>query len=385
VSQEAIDYVRALVQSPAGKKIPQSQRSVLRVLAFRHNLEVNCAWPSVGDIAVESLMSECTVRRSLAKLEASGLISRHVSVRKNGSTASNEYELPGLKSMAVAQEARQRVFKAPRERIAVQMELMDVDGVSSAAAANRGASLAVELMDVVGSEGLAVVSAVEIELRCEGTPYHHGDSPPPINMVIPLEDIYEDTLKELPPLPLLRDPQCVKTSGPEASSPVCLDVARAEARTTASAKATATTSSNEAAGVPTERAGEAGMSSGTGRGRNGERERLDGLEAALWDEAEDVLWACGIARDAMTRRQRRAVMGALRYGMEAGQGSAEVAGEFAVRQWRSYLRQAEGMVHKVGVRQFYADGIWLQDWTSPAYMARSRGHCGNQAGVGWRK
>jgi hypothetical protein len=418
VSQEAIEFVRALAASPAGKTIPQSQRSVLRVLAFRHRLEVNCAWPSVPDIATEALMSVRSVQRALAALEKRGLIMRHKAVRPNGSCASDEYEFAGMKSAAVGMDSivmRRQVFTSPRARMPQQLDLSLADaGVYDAIGASNACCSAVVCCDEesrnasngdsvgVGHLDNGLPGPASLEHRGETTQViaaNEGQqssvvgqdacgnrsemSPPPVttvvtppgdNMVSPLEYSSEYISKITPPLPRLSGTECVKAS---AKTPIN---ASAEARATASARATATTSATVEMSFGAAVGVEAGIrSAGELSGT------IDGVDAALWMEAESVLGGCGIAPGSRTRRHRKAVMDAIAWYAETMGVSLDRAGSHACSQRRSYLNRAEGIVRKVDVRRFFSEGIWLQDWKSPAYEPRGNRRGGFDATVGMRR
>jgi hypothetical protein len=381
VSQEAIEFVRALAASPAGKTIPQSQRSVLRVLAFRHRLEVNCAWAPVPDIATESLMSERSVQRALTAMEKRGLILRYRAVRPNGSQTSNEYEFPGMRSMAVTAEMRQQVFTRARDRMPTQLglclglEMVTEGELERDANGSQGSAVDCEqesTHNIATNEGLdgSVVGQDVCGNRREMSPPPVTTvvTPPGDSMVSPLEDSFEDSLKRTPPLPRLIDVECGKAKAPINAS--------AEARATASARATATTSATVEMSFGAAGEGEAGMSSG--RDLSGS---FDGVEAALWIQAESVLRGCGIAPGSSTRRQRKAVMDALAWYAETMDVALNQAGEYACSQRRYYLNRAEGIVRKVDVRRFFSEGIWLQDWKSPRGNRRG----GFDATVGMRR
>jgi len=151
-----------------------------------------------------------------------------------------------------------------------------------------------------------------------------------------------------------------------------------------------------------ERAGETGMSSGGAartagaklipfRGRRPdaeqERARLDGFEAALFDVTMEVLGECGIASKNVTRRQRIAVSEALRDEHERCGEALHAIAVLAVKQWELYLESAWALWRVVGVRQFFAEGYWLQkgghpwDWDKAA-LAERRNR--SNSGIGMR-
>ena len=109
-------------------------------------------------------------------------------------------------------------------------------------------------------------------------------------------------------------------------------------------------------------------------------ERL--FAAALQAEVMAVLAGCGIAAGNATNRQRKAVFHALGARLESVGESVDHAGNFAVQQWRLYLRQSEGLLLKAGVQRFFASGMWLQSWTCAAYAPRPGR---SEASVGMRR
>jgi hypothetical protein len=212
-------------------------------------------------------------------------------------------------------------------------------------------------------------------------------TPPGDTMVSPLEDSFEYISKISPPLPRLCGPECEKASEKaSASAPI---KASAEASATASAKAKATTSALREAEAAIDACDERGVRLGAGQVPFeclNKAELFYGVgektvfAAALQDEVELILLACGIASGNSTRRQRTAVMHALCDWMAATGKSMEAAGSFGVLQRRMYLARAEGMIRKVDVRRFFAEGIWLEDWTSPAYQPRSNSRDARRTG-----
>jgi hypothetical protein len=386
VSQAALDYVQG---SAAVKALPAAEKLVLRQLAMLHNLQVNCAFAFISDIATLSLIGgkdpERQCRRILQRLEKKGFILRHTSVRNNGSQTSNEYELLGLKAgMAVTEQMRQQMFTTPRTRVAAQLSLSlgdgavvdgkerDANGSESSAVAgetpNRGDSLAVENDDEV--------SSLPRTPRCPPPPGRSG--------VSALDVVLEASKEVIPPYAPPAVPACAKSKSANQEQ---------EQRTTASAKAKATTPVMRSAEVSMERGGEAGMSFGRvipfrrRRDAEAERAQLDGFEAALFDVTMVVLGECGIAPKNVTRRQRIAVSEALRNEAERSGENLSALGAYAINRWDEYLKSAWALWRVVGVRQFFAEGYWLEqsghpwDWDKAALAERrNRGN----AGIGMR-
>jgi hypothetical protein len=411
VSQDALDFVR---NDPRVKALPWVEKMVLSKLAELHRLEVNCAFADNRYLAEVCLVGGKdplrTVRGILERLEAKGLILRHATVRSKGygrgSQIGNEIELPFVQAAEVTEAMRQQVFKVQRTRVAVQMELIPADGTLKvkktkkqatgstdggfysagvgSGDTNRGESSAVDAADGTNGSldsavdvlraaltlGNAVETVVEIGENLPPPP-EALSPPPPETKGSSLDDVLDDLGMSNTPLPLSCSPDCGKAKAPINAS--------TEARATASAKAKATTSATAEMSFGAGDAGEAGMSLGA------ELVGLDGIDAALVIEAESVLRGCGIAQGSTTRRQRKAVMDALVMYSDGMDVSLGEAGDHAVMQRRMYLGRAEGMIHKVDVRRFFAEGIWLQDWTSPAYEPRGNRRGGFDATVGMRR
>jgi hypothetical protein len=190
------------------------------------------------------------------------------------------------------------------------------------------------------------------------------------------------------PLPLPQLPQVLKSYADGESESKGKNAGQEqEQKATASAKATATTSSLRAPGVSTESVGEAGLSSGPGfrvggavvefRGRRQVEEELDGLDAAVRDEAIVVLVRCGIPPGTATRRERKAVEAALHMEcLRTGKPVADV-GRKASNAWLAYVSQSALLYRVVGLRKFLSEGYWLDngrpwDWNQQALAERQR-------------
>jgi hypothetical protein len=90
MSWKATAYVKEL-----GKGcVNRSEKLLLFVLADYHRTDMDSAWPSVKTLAADALMSDRTVQRCLAKLEAKGIICIG---RGTGRGATNTYNFPQLK------------------------------------------------------------------------------------------------------------------------------------------------------------------------------------------------------------------------------------------------------------------------------------------------
>lgn len=405
MSQAALDYVR---DSAAVKALPAAEKMVLEKLAMLHRLEVNCAFAPVADLARLCLIggkdAQRQCRRILERLEKKGFILRHRSIRNNGSHTSNEYELLGLRAgTAVTEQMRQQVFTTPRTRVAAQLSL-SLDGgelaggtecntngsessavVSEVDGANGSSGSAVAAEVPNGSESSAVGLVVQKDDEVSAHPRTPMCPPPPGQPRVSALDVVLEARNELElPLPPLSVPECGKSKNADQ---------RQERKATASAKATATTPVLRAPGASIERVGESGLSSAAarvipfrGRRLDAEQERaqLDGFEAALFDVTMVVLCECGIARANATRRQRLAVSEALREKALRSGESLSALGALAVNRWNLYLESAWALSRVVGVRQFFAEGYWLEkaghpwDWNYAAIRER-RG-----SGIGMR-
>jgi hypothetical protein len=372
VSQAALDYVQS---SAAVKALPAAEKLVLRQLAMLHKLEVNCAFAGIPDITTLSLIGgkdpQRQCRRILERLEKKGFILRHKSIRNNGSQTSNEYELLGLRAgTAVTEQMRQQVFTTPRTRVAAQLSLSLGDGAVVGGKeddANGSDSSAVADETPNRSESLAVGKQREVSPHPR-TP--RVSSSPRTAKVSALDVVLEASKEVILPLPPLAVPVCAKSKSANQEQ---------EQRTTASANATATTQAMPKAEAATRFAGETGMSSGwagrvipfrSSRDPEALRSRLDGIEAALFDETMRVLGECGVGPKSSNRRQRNAVEDALRARMDRETCSMAAAGEYLVREWEAYVGSTASLAKVVEARRFFAEGYWQNrsrwDWSLEA-------------------
>lgn len=97
------------------------------------------------------------------------------------------------------------------------------------------------------------------------------------------------------------------------------------------------------------------------------RARMNGEDAALWDEVTEVLRCCGVSPESSGRKQRQAIAEALRLAMRevrrsAGEApglSIAEAGEMARARWKEYRSCGPLMLAPSGVTKFFASGEWL--------------------------
>lgn len=181
--------------------------------------------------------------------------------------------------------------------------------------------------------------------------------------------------EEIPPkAPLAARAPVDSAASPDAGVQLCLNVGKAKA--TASAKATATTSSLRKPAVSMECGGKGSVSSGARvlEFRRREVRPADGMERALWDEAEHVLRCCGVADP--TRRMRQTVIASLRLAVDVGDRTVADVGLAMTQSWERYLDHSWALFRNVGVRQFVRDGYWLDerrwDWDRVAMKRRSQ-------------
>jgi hypothetical protein len=90
----------------AHKRFPAMMRekSVLMILADRHNEKRGFAWPSHASIARDGCMSTTTVKRAITGLVQQGLVAvRAQSYERNDSYASNRYYLQGFSPVIPAE------------------------------------------------------------------------------------------------------------------------------------------------------------------------------------------------------------------------------------------------------------------------------------------
>jgi hypothetical protein len=403
-------YVKQWAQSPAARGVKMAERSVLRAVALMVDAKVGFCYAPMAKIAEEALMpDERQARRSIALLERKGLVRRHVSVRsRDRSQTTNEYELPGMagwdlrsgmreldgvgtggvaegaervdqastvQSAGLVQEStaearrRRQVFKIGRDRIAK-------DGPMQLPLERRRRP-----NPNLEGRGLGVEDGVD----CPGGPGQQVSAPP--GQQVSARDVVVDVVFEDIPTPT-PIPGAGKVQKPlhDAKSREATAAATAAATTGAGEAAEAATGSRGRRSLSLARArvaGEAGRAReadgangfefGTGASRleTGSREELLELEATR------VLMACGIAPDASTRRLRAAVVDALRLRCEQTRvrdepGIVGEAGDLAVRRWNEYSAAAGArrLTYVVGVRKFFAGGVWL----NPAVWPFERTH-----------
>jgi hypothetical protein len=379
VSQIALDY---LMSSDAVKALPGNDKLVLRAIALTWNPEVGCAFPNVAFLASQALLGgkdpERQCRRILERLEAKGFLVRHVSLRPNGSHTTNEYELPGMKaSTAVDAQARQRVFKVPRTRVAAQLSLLMDDGAMVAkkkrSKTDRSDAKAAGSAEVETVEKFDEVSAQPRTPMCPPPPGHPE--------VSALEVVFDVALDVPLSLPLLKPVECVKASS------TGQEQEQANARATTNAK----TGASEAAMASTESAGEPGTSSGRvlefrlprqDRRRERLRVDLDGMDAAIFDEANDVLEQCGVPVDASTRRLRQTVGRAIERVVKLDACTIAQAGDVAVSRWQMYERDRDRglLAWSFGMRNFFKLDAWLYPDKWP-YRTKSQGRFDARVGM----
>ncbi len=360
MSEDAQEYVK---RSVVVRSLPAAEKAVLMAIARKHRLEVNCAWCSMRYIADECLIggkdAERQARRLVARLEARGLVVRHMSVRGNNSQRSNEYELPGMQSIAVTEEMRQQMFKGERTRVAAQLEL--IPGMNALAARKAaphrtkitdGGSNVPATADVLPAEGTDVMRsgagraarAVDFGGECPRLPGQPECPPLPGQRDPALDVSSEDSFEMRSPLPPLPPWKSAKPAT-ERAAKACLIVEEA----------------------------------GGQQRRWREVEARDELGEALWAEVSEVLVVCGIAPESSRRRERNAVTEALRLYAQREGASIAHAGEAARTAWRGY--EAAGSGEMLGVRRFFSEGLWLK----PRAWGRRPASASSGAAVGmWR-
>ncbi|QMV19674.1 hypothetical protein GOB94_13980 [Granulicella sp. 5B5] len=174
--------------------------------------------------------------------------------------------------------------------------------------------------------------------------------------------------EEIPPkAPLASRAPVDFAPAPDAGVQLCLNVG--EARTTASARATATTPVLQAPGVSMERGGELGgrvlpfRRMREPRDPHQARALLDESAQRLFDIAIDVLEACGIPREVCTRSQRNAVMAQLRLEVQTTGKALALVAAAGIEMWIEYQRMASAgfLLRVVGPKEFFRDGYWLDE------------------------
>jgi hypothetical protein len=374
----------------------------MKAIAWAYNDALGYALPGVESIARTVDMSEGHCRRLIAGLVAKHRLRRYAALRANDrSTTSNNYEIVGYapevpsadrkaaeaKLFVPRQRAEVQVFvrRGGRQRKQLQLQLVE----DLALAEVRGDSVT-GLMEVHGPEGAELaevrcsedgsagcVFAVENVLEC--LPPTNIRCLPPTNIrCLPIDTLFEEREESKTP----QSPLFASTGEQN-----CLDMAKA--RTTASAKANATTSSTEAERGSMERGASAGMSSGAvgARGPRALRWRqepgrcgLDGEAGALQLEVDRVMRECGFTPGPLAR-----VIGeqlALR--MERAACCAVVAGDLMIQRWHSYVEDLPLMIYPFSPKKLFREGLWLTPAAWPydrRKMAELKRYCGSQIGM----
>jgi hypothetical protein len=96
MSWEASAYVSKLITTPSGEKLTRSEKILALLLADRHNIDYDIAWPSVRKLAEQALMSERRARDLLHSLERKGVITIERRWLGPQQCATNLYRFPGL-------------------------------------------------------------------------------------------------------------------------------------------------------------------------------------------------------------------------------------------------------------------------------------------------
>jgi DNA-binding Lrp family transcriptional regulator len=395
LSEVAIQYVQALakgkVPAPDGKPMSSAELRVLKALAALHNEYVWCAWAKTNSLAKMTDMSQSHCRRQIERMVRRGILRRYFVVNEGHwqEQAANDYEFVALGVKEVSQQERDTVMKYRRVRSAIQLSLRRGGrqrkgaGSTSGEQGAEGSNESVQEMqdavayvepdelefsdvalDDVAGDNLA--SAVQMCVDEVVGRNHQGCEGQPLRLPIELLDSLSN---ELP------HPQRF----PEAPRAVEKLPIMTEAKATARAKATATTSSTEAAWVSMKRAGEAGMSSRRGRGEaelggGGVERGLEGFDEPVRQAVRWVLGECDVAPETATRTLRKAVGEALLLGMERKGFDLAAAAERMVASWREYMEFSWALYRKLELRRFAGEGLWLDqnrwDWDKTAIRER---------------
>lgn len=364
----AIEYVDWLCRSRDARRLIANERLILRAIAQCMDPATGVACARVATLASKGMQSVSTAQRMLARLQHKGLVEIFPTRLADGSCGASEYEFPAVRA-GIGVASSQRVPRVPRQRVVGPAALRALPPPRRAntrdaqgdGAPGELAGLAVASTAVENAAGMrpGVVSQVR---------------PGVVSHVRPLE-VFSEVVFEVspPPSPCPRAADGGKRGGP--AFPEQGERPRATARATA----TATTSGVRAAEVRGERGGDPGTSGRAGRPecqednrrlsreqilpkkrvpRDAEAERrgLDGLDAALWDEAMRVLRACGCADP--TRRERAAVVAALGLYVQQQQSTPAQAGDHAVWAWAQYVGLGALLRGRVGWRRFFHEGLW---------------------------
>jgi Helix-turn-helix domain len=98
MSWQASAYVSMLITTPSGEQLTRSEKILALLLADRHNVDYDIAWPSVRKLAEQALMSERRARDLLHSLERKGVITIERRWVGPQQCATNLYRFPGLAS-----------------------------------------------------------------------------------------------------------------------------------------------------------------------------------------------------------------------------------------------------------------------------------------------
>jgi len=363
VSEIALEYYKSLAQKrrgPDGNPLSPAELRVLNRLCYRHHQGVWCAFEELDEIATAVHLSKGHCRRVMAGLERRKMVRRYAVVNaRSGASTSNECELPDLLRWLVGEgrlrpnqvrpllrrkrglEARMEFFREVRVR--THAVVRGVRGVSAEPTGGQG--VLKMSAEPLGGQGVVRVSA-EAANRTLELPFFAVERVAP-----PTQDDRPPHAK-CSPSSSKREIQEWKSSSPFPPRGVagCGDrKGKGKERCDGGGR-------TGDSGVP------GAVVAGTREAKRlGERAELDGIDAALYDEAEAVLGFAGIAPANATRRQREAVRRALELYCSQHEVAPAAAGETACAMWdffnvaSSYMLQAA----RPDLRRFFAEGYWL--------------------------
>jgi hypothetical protein len=351
---------------------PNSRNARLLLLAIaEHANDDGIAWPGLGLLAEETRQSERTVQRLVAVLEREGWL--QVQRRTNSvPTRGGQYERRGnTYHVSLAKLRGELPTRQTEDRAAAGADVHRSGAVNNARRDDKTEELRRQ------NEHPETTKTAPRDDKTRAPLMNHKE--PPMNRHEPNQ-----------PLPLPLGEECAKSKSAKTGE---------KQRTTASANASAKTLPPAAAVTSTESVGEASLSSGPGflvggnvipfsrrtRRAADPRDGMDAPAALLFGVTMDVLGECGVAEKNVTRRQRVTVCEALRDEVARSERPLAMVAAGAITRWDEYQDAArEGFLWRVvGVRQFFAEGYWLEaaghpwDWDKAALA-----ECKRRAGAG---
>lgn len=341
---------------PDGKPLSPAELRVMKQACFRHNEAVWCCFEELEPFAEACRLSKSHCRKIIAKLERRNLLWRYEvgSVRGNMASVSSEIELPDLLRWLVREGIlrpdqvrpllRKKRRQANRDKFFREVRVRRVAWLSprgrSAVRGTRENPVAGQGV-VATSAGAAAIGAASSLFAVETSGPAAGNEGHPHAKELPSKRESETKNRNEEPSVGFLEP-CGNVEDRKASW--------------LSGGRSGSTGDGPAAGAATRREAE----------RIATRERLDGLDAALWDEAERVLVQCGFHP---TRRQRNATILALQSCMDQQECPPAAAGDLLCCQWQLYRKAIPYLRWRYeSPLKFFRWDLWDKDQLWPWVM-----------------